>query len=165
MKKKSPNTVRISIIAAVAIWAIATLFEGNERWQDLSSREPPDLSMPTQRADTPVRTDTTVASCEQAEDMMRASVSASQACLTDSDCTLFDYGYPIQCLTSVNKSEITALRLEYRNYERSCAYRVYYDCPSGEAEREAVCRNQRCEVELVTIDALKDETLEYLGIQ
>lgn len=96
---------------------------------------------------------------------MRQSVSDSQHCVTDDDCTLFDYGYPIQCLTSVAKSEITALRLEYRNYERSCAYRVYYDCPSGESERQAVCRNQLCEVEIVTIDGLKDETLEYLGIE
>ena len=165
MSKRSQNTIRIAVIVAVVIWAIATLFESDERWQNLGGGEPPDLSMPTQRSDSPVRTDTTVASCQQAEEKIRASVSASQACYTDDDCTLFDYGYPIQCLTSVSKSEITALRLEYRNYERSCAYRVYYDCPSGESEREAVCRNQRCEVDLVTIDALKDETLEYLGIE
>lgn len=123
------------------------------------------MSLNERRLDTPVRANTSTASCEQAEATMLAKVEESRFCVTDSDCTLFDYGYPIQCLTSVARSEITSLRLEYQNYHDSCAYRVYYDCPSGEAEREAVCRDNRCEVELVTIDALKDETLEYLGIE
>jgi hypothetical protein len=96
---------------------------------------------------------------------MRQTVNKARQCVIDADCTLFDYGYPIECMTSVAKSEITALRLEYRKYEQSCAYRVYYDCPSGDTQREAVCRNNRCEVELMTIDILKDETLEYLGIE
>jgi hypothetical protein len=92
-------------------------------------------------------------------------VQEAQYCTTDDDCTLFDYGYPIQCLTSVAKSENTSLRLEYRNYEQSCAYRVYYDCPSGDMERQAVCNDNRCEVDLVSIDPLKDETLQHLGIK
>ena len=67
-------------------------------------------------------------------------------------------------MTSVAKSEITALRLEYRNYERSCLYRVYYDCPTGHMERQAVCRNNRCTVELQSNEILEEATLDYLGI-
>jgi hypothetical protein len=104
-------------------------------------------------------------SCEQAEAGMVAMVDEARYCTTDDDCTLFDYGYPIQCLTSVNRAQITALRQEYRRYEASCSYRVYYDCPSGEMQREAVCRNNRCAVDLVTDELLKDQTLRHLGIQ
>ena len=97
---------------------------------------------------------------------MQALVEESRSCLRDEDCTIFDYGYPIQCLTSVAKSEITALRLEYRDYEKDCEHRVYYDCPSEPLEREPVCRNGRCEVELRTLDEyLRDETLQHLGIE
>jgi hypothetical protein len=67
-------------------------------------------------------------------------------------------------MTSVAKAEITSLRLAYRVYERSCAYRVYYDCPSGSMDRQAVCRNNRCAVDLVSNEPLKDETLRHLGI-
>ena len=91
--------------------------------------------------------------------------AGSQYCQTDEDCTLFDFGYPIQCLTSVSKSEITALRTAYRRYEDSCAYRVYYDCPSGDMEREAVCRSNRCEVDLVSMEPPEAETLRHLGLK
>ena len=92
-------------------------------------------------------------------------VEEARYCTTDDDCTLFDYGYPIQCMTSVARSEITALRLQYRRYEESCEYRVYYDCPSGSLERQAVCRQNRCGVKLADIDPLKDATLQHLGIK
>ncbi|MDZ7644207.1 MAG: hypothetical protein U5K76_08370 [Woeseiaceae bacterium] len=98
------------------------------------------------------------------ERKIQALVADSRSCETDDDCTIFDYGYPIQCLTSVAKSEITRLRLQYREYEADCEFRVYYDCPSEPMERKPVCRNNRCEVELQTHDLLRDETFEYLGI-
>lgn len=158
-------TASISVLAALVLWSIANLFEDDSRWTELADRSSPELSVQQPRSDTTVKTNTSVASCEQAEETIRQQVSSAQYCTSNDDCTLFDYGYPIQCLTSVSKSEITTLRLEYRNYEQSCAYRVYYDCPSGPAEREAVCRENRCEVDLVTIDLLKDETLQYLGIE
>ena len=84
--------------------------------------------------------------------------------MTDSDCTLFDFGYPIDCMTSVAKSEITDLRLEYRRYEESCDFRVYFDCPAEPMVRRAVCQQNRCSVSLETIDGLEKETLDYLGI-
>ena len=67
-------------------------------------------------------------------------------------------------MMSVAKSEITALRLEYRQYEQSCEYRVYYDCPAEPMERRAFCEQNRCSVYLYAIDTLEEETLEYLGI-
>jgi hypothetical protein len=103
--------------------------------------------------------------CQQTERDIVTQVNQARACNVDDDCTIFDYGYPIQCLTAVAKTDVTALRLEYRRYEASCDFRVYYDCPTGELERQPVCRDNRCEVELVGIDDLREETLDYLGIQ
>jgi hypothetical protein len=102
--------------------------------------------------------------CGETEEALRALVDESQSCSVDDDCTIFDFGYPIQCLTSVAKSQITALRLEYRKYEQSCDYRVYYDCPSEPLERYPVCRNNHCTVELRTIDLLREETLDHIGV-
>ena len=165
MKSSSRKTALISAIAAVALWFVATMFEDDSRWLPPEVVKQFDTTMETPRRDTPVRTDTDVLSCSQAEAKLQARVDGAQYCSTDDDCTLFDYGYPIQCLTSVAKAEITALRTEYRNYESSCAYRVYYDCPSGEMQRQAVCQNNRCAVELVSTDPLQDATLQHLGIK
>lgn len=165
MKSSPYQTALISVIAAVVLWLGATWFEDDSRWLPPEVRTEIDTSISAPRSDTPVRVDTDVLSCSQAETNLQRKVDNAQYCSSDDDCTLFDYGYPIQCLTSVSKSEITALRLEYRKYEDSCAYRVYYDCPSGEMEREAVCRNNRCTVELISNDPLQDETLQYLGIK
>ncbi|RLA34838.1 MAG: hypothetical protein DRR11_01615 [Gammaproteobacteria bacterium] len=158
-------TALISISLAVILWFIATRFEDESRWLTMQEGTPPDLAMQQPGKDTPVQTTQNITNCEQAEDDLRKKVAGAQSCSADDDCTVADYGYPIQCLTSVAKSEITSLRLEYRNYEKNCAFRVYYDCPSGQARRQAVCRNNRCEVDLVTTDLLQEETLEYLGIE
>ncbi len=165
MKPSSYPTVLISVVAAVVLWLGATWLEDDARWLPPEVKNQFDSTVETPRPDTPVRADTDVLSCSQSEATLQAKVDSAQYCATDDDCTLFDYGYPIQCLTSVSKSEITALRMEYRNYENSCAYRVYYDCPSGEMERQAVCRNNRCEVELTSNDPLQDMTLQHLGIK
>jgi len=165
MKHAKYATASVSVIAAVLLWSVATWFEDDARWTALTNVTAPDLAVEQRRPDTPVRVNTGTASCEQSETAMRQQVLNAQYCQEDDDCTLFDYGYPIECLTSVAKEEITALRREYLKYEQSCAYRVYYDCPSEPAERAAVCRNNRCAVELKTIDQLRDETLEYLGIE
>jgi hypothetical protein len=158
-------TALISISLAIILWLIATRFEDESRWSLTRDGAQPALVMEKPRSDTPVQTLENTVNCELAEDALRRTVDSARYCSVDDDCTVADYGYPIECLTSVAKSEITALRLEYRNYEMNCAYRVYYDCPSGAAERRAVCRNQRCEVDLVTNDLLQDKTLEYLGIE
>ena len=165
MKPSSYQTALISVVAAIVLWFVATWFEDDARWLPPEVQNQFDAAVEAPREDTPVRVDTDVLSCSQAEATLQAKVDEARHCTADADCTLFDYGYPIQCLTSVAKSEISALRVEYRNYENSCAYRVYYDCPSGEMERQAVCRSNRCSVELISNDPLQDMTLQYLGIK
>lgn len=165
MKSSSYPVVLISVVAAVVLFLVATWFEDDSRWLPPEGIKQIDTTAQTPRLDTPVRVATDVLSCSQAEEKLQAKVESAQYCSVDDDCTLFDYGYPIQCLTSVAKAEITALRLEYRNYENSCAYRVYYDCPSGNMERQAVCRSNRCSVELMSNDPLQDATLQHLGIE
>jgi len=167
MKSSSFKTGLISVVVAVVLWVVATWFEDDTRWvpPDIDTNAADSLSIVRPREDSAVRAGTDVVSCTQAEAEMVASVSDSQYCQTDDDCTLFDYGYPIQCMTSVARTEITALRLEYRRYEESCAYRVYYDCPTGQMERAPVCRNNRCEVILDDGNPLTDETLRHLGIE
>ena len=165
MKSSSNPTILVSVVLAVVLWFAATWFEDDSRWLPNEPTEPVDLSLEAPRRDTPLRINTDELSCQQVETNLVSEVDSSQYCSTDDDCTLFDYGYPIQCMTSVAKTQITALRIAYRNYENSCAYRVYYDCPSGAMERQAVCRSNRCEVELLSLDPLKDETLQHLGIK
>lgn len=164
MKSKSYSITLISVMLAVILFAVASWFEGDARWKPAAR---PDFvtGLPQVQADTPLRVNTDHLSCQQSEATLIARVDAARYCATDDDCTLFDYGFPIQCLTSVSKEEITALRFEYRNYEQSCEYRVYYDCPSGPLERQPVCRSGRCEVELVKDELLNEETLRHLGIK
>ncbi|MDH5345167.1 MAG: hypothetical protein OEW59_05325 [Gammaproteobacteria bacterium] len=165
MKSSSRPTILVSVVLAVGLWLAATLMEDDSRWLPPVPGEEIDTTLAATRADTPLRANTDVLSCGQVEENLTRQVGEAQSCSTDDDCTLFDFGYPIQCMTSVAKSEITALRLAYRDYEKSCAYRVYYDCPSGELERQAVCRNNRCAVELVGSEPLQDETLQHIGIK
>ncbi len=164
MKHLPYATALISISAAVVLWLIATWLEGDTPWLIPTPEAGTGFSNAEVRLDTPVQIKPDLAGCEQAEDALRQKVDDAQYCSTDDDCTLFDYGYPIECLTSVAKTEITALRLEYRNYEQSCAYRVYYDCPTGDMERQAVCRSNRCAVELQSTEVLEEETRDYLGL-
>ena len=167
MKTSSNPTVLLSVALAVSLWFVATWFEDDARWLPAEATQTNELALEAPRSDSALRVNTDALSCQQVEEELVADVASSQYCSTDEDCTLFDYGYPIQCMTSVSKQEITALRLAYRDYEQSCSYRVYYDCPSGNMERQAVCRNSRCEVELVTIDPLNvpaGVALEDLGL-
>lgn len=165
MKSLSSSTTAVSLVIAGVLFVIASWIEG-----DRPAPEPPPAEMtPTLvnqvRPDSAVRDDSSMQSCREAEDSLKEKLSVSQYCEADADCTIFDYGYPIQCLTSVAQKEISGLRLEYRNYEQSCSYRVYYDCPAEPLERHPVCRNNRCAVELRTLDLLRDQTLEHLGIE
>lgn len=157
-------TAIVSVVVAVTLWLLATWLEGDSPWLDPDSASLTGMEEVQVRPDTPIKASPDTADCEQAEDALRARVDDAQSCSSNDDCTLFDYGYPIQCLTSVAKSDITALRLEYRNYEQSCEYRVYYDCPTGHMERQAVCRNNRCTVELKSTEILEEKTLDYLGL-
>lgn len=164
MKYMSSSTTAVSMVIAIVLFAVASWLDRGRP----APEPPPPEKTPTMltdvRPDTEIRDELALRSCRDAENTLLSRLDASQNCEVDSDCTIFDYGYPIQCLTSVAQSEISALRLEYKNYEESCEHRVYYDCPSEPMERKAVCRENRCAVELQTLDFLKDETLRHLGI-
>lgn len=164
MNRLSYATALISVSVAVALWLIATWLEGDPPYLVPRPESATGIPHSEVHPDTPVQVSSDVSGCVQSEDVLRAKVDAARYCSIDDDCTLFDYGYPIQCLTSVAKSEVTALRLEYRNYEQSCAFRVYYDCPTGDMERQAVCRSNRCGVELRSTEVLEEQTLDYLGL-
>lgn len=163
MNKLPLSTTLLSVGVAVALWYVATLLESDAPWLEEPSTPEIDSAFGRATEETPVLGGRAALDCRQSERQMQDLVEASRHCEVDADCTIFDYGYPIQCLTSVARSEITALRLEYREYEESCEHRVYYDCPSEPLEREPVCRDNRCEVELRTLDGLKEQTLEHIG--
>ncbi|MBT8086161.1 MAG: hypothetical protein HKN35_09355 [Woeseia sp.] len=164
MNKLSMPVLGLSIALAVVLWYIATLLEGDRYAKALSPVANAPAEFGRQQADSPLRAGAAALRCEDSEQRIQALVDDSRYCEIDDDCTIFDFGYPIQCLTSVSKTAITELRMEFANYERDCPFRVYYDCPAEPLEREAVCRNQRCEVDLHTLDQLRDLTLQHLGI-
>jgi len=165
MSRQSTTVTLVSIVVAVVLFLIATYFEDSARWKLEGSDGSTTSIAPRTRFESPLQTMSAAENCQQTERDIVTQVNQARACNVDDDCTIFDYGYPIQCLTAVAKTDVTALRLEYRRYEASCDFRVYYDCPTGELERQPVCRDNRCEVELVGIDDLREETLDYLGIQ
>jgi len=163
MKRRSASTGLLAIAVATGLFLIANHFDNRKLWQ------PAPQELASMNADKESRTDSPVdahdpATCDAAEEQMRDAVAAAQYCSEDEDCTLFDYGYPIQCMTSVAMDHVTALRLQYREYEASCRFRVYYDCPTEDAKRIAVCRDHHCAVELETVDMLREETMHHLGL-
>ena len=165
MKYLTSSTTSLSMVVAVVLFVVASWIDSKR-----PAPEPPEESTTPQlinevRRDSAVRDESVTRDCRVAERQLFDTLDASQSCSVDADCALFDYGYPIQCLTSVARSEISALRVEYKNYEAACTYRVYYDCPTAPNERKPVCRQNRCTVELRTLDMLKDQTLEHLGIE
>lgn len=163
MNRLGPATVLVSAIAAVLLWLLASWIEGNPPWRA------PEISGTEATGDpSPAAPDPQIAAAENCHDVeqeMRDLVRHSRSCVSDADCAILDYGYPIECLTSVARSEISSLRTAFRRYHRSCEYRVYYDCPTGDVQRRPVCRNRTCSVELTALDSLKDQTLDHLGLQ
>ena len=164
MNFRSDSNIAISVIAAVVLWSVATLLESQFAGRDGDAASAGQAAFPSGvREDTGVRSERPAQGCTEAEQSLMQLVDASQSCETDEDCTIFDYGYPIQCMTSINKDRIPAIRQSYASYEQSCEYRVYYDCPSEPFVRVPLCRANRCIVELHTLDGLKDETLDHIG--
>ena len=162
MNRISLTTTIAWLLAMLLLWLMIMIDSDDLSWLQIGSGEPPAAPVATSPMD-PVPTEPAL-SCEKTENSLRDLIDTARDCTTDSDCTLFDFGYPIDCMTSVAKLEITALRLEYRKYEQSCDFRVFYDCPAEPMVRRAVCMENRCSVSLQTIDNLEDETLEYLGL-
>ncbi len=154
----------VSSAVAVVLWLLATLLQVGLR-PDLPVPEP--QPEPVQES---LRQESSPAgerlslqeSCTRAESEIRSIVSDARQCATDDDCTLFDYGYPIDCMTSVAKSDIVTLREGFREYGERCEHRVFFDCPTEPFVRLPVCQSGRCEVELVDPRNLQEETLEEL---
>lgn len=146
MQKSTVNVLRVSAVVAVGLWLVATLGE-------MVLRPPPPPERPVAEADSALEprqgaAPALPASCPAVEENVETLVGESRGCQTDEDCTLFDYGYPIDCMTSVAKSAVPALRAAYRQYDESCEHRLFYDCPTEPFVRIPVCRNNRCTVEL-----------------
>lgn len=165
MNKLPLSTALLSVVIAVVLWYIAMRLDGSLQSPAEPAALPATPEFGRQVEERGVVGGRAAEVCRRAEDAMHVLVDDARYCASDSDCTIFDYGYPIQCLTSVASSEITRLRLAYRDYQESCEYRVYYDCPSEPMERHPVCLRNRCEVELRNNDFLQDETLQHLGIE
>ncbi|MDX1481890.1 MAG: hypothetical protein R3315_09455 [Woeseiaceae bacterium] len=163
MKYLSTSTTSISIVIAVLLFAVASLFEGDPPAPELVPEEKTPRMITTVREDSALRDENAAEACRAAEEQLLQTVAESQACDIDADCTILDYGYPLQCMTSIAQSAVSAFRLEYRDYEALCEYRVYYDCPSEPLVRVPVCRNNRCAVELSRNEILKQLTMDHIG--
>lgn len=157
MQKSTINILRLSAVVALGLWLLATLGE-------MMLRPPPpppapavpEESVEQRRGEAPALP----ASCPAVEDNLESLVAESRDCETDDDCTLFDYGYPIDCMTSVAKSAIPGLRTAYKQYDESCEHRLFYDCPTDPFVRVPVCRNKRCSVELFGNGSAEGRSLE-----
>jgi len=163
VKYISSSTTAVSIVIAIVLFGVTSLID--QRRPKPPQTEPevvPQMLRMADRQSTLYNVEDTQ-SCQAAESTLLATVDAAQGCQVDADCTILDYGYPIQCLTSIAQEGVSAVRLEYRNYEESCAYRVFYDCPTEPMKRVPVCRNNRCEVELQRHDALRELTMDYIN--
>ena len=167
MPRLAPSWLLLSVGLALVLWFLATFIE---------SRLQPPMPVPPQApVDTgpepgPSPADESrdavginAMSCQESEDRLKLTIEESRSCTVDDDCTLFDYGYPLDCMTSVAKDEIPRLREEYRRYGEACEHRVFYDCPTEPYVRLALCRNNRCIVELDKRSDLEDATLDQLN--
>jgi hypothetical protein len=163
VKKLAPAWVLGSVGIAIALWFLATAVE--IRLQTPDEAPPPDSAVEQERLED-TRLDSGAAasmSCMESEERLKGVIAGARSCNADDDCTLFDYGYPLDCMTSVAKSQIPLLRDEYRQYDESCDFRVFYDCPTEPYVRLALCRNHRCVVELDKRDDLEDSTLDQIN--
>ena len=162
MPRMSLALVLLSAMIAVVLWIMATVVEMHLRQKDVLQDEisgPVDQAQPEGSA-----ADTAMAmSCQETEARLEETVHKARFCTTDEDCTLFDYGYPIDCMTSVAKAQVPLLRQEYKRYDETCEHRVFFDCPTEPYVRLALCRNNRCIVELASNEALENATLNHIG--
>jgi hypothetical protein len=170
MKEIGSAWLPLAVGVAVVLWLAATVL-------DSSLQEEPGPVAPTGAEvveDQPDEPDedfpagnatNTKMSCAVTEEHLKTVIDDARYCVVDDDCTLFDYGYPLDCMTSIAKSEIPLLREEYRKYDENCEFRVFYDCPTEPYVRLALCRDNRCVVELDRRDDLQDSTLERMNRQ
>lgn len=151
MPRTTAALIAISALVAVVLWLLATAVEYGlrEPAPDPPAAVPEAAEEPDRQNAEPARSGAEI--CQETENRLVQVVADSRYCVSDDDCTLFDYGYPIDCLTSVAKSRISLLREEYRKYDEHCEFRVFFDCPTEPYVRLPVCRGNRCAVELDSI--------------
>jgi hypothetical protein len=164
-----PSWLLLSVALAVVLWSIATLLDNRLQ---VPEPVPPGAELAGDAGVDAGRSPATddrhtggaeEMSCQESEDRLKLVIEDARSCNVDDDCTLFDYGYPLDCMTSVAKEQIPRLREEYRVYGEACEHRVFYDCPTEPYVRLALCRNNRCIVELDKRDDLEDATLDQLN--
>lgn len=156
MQKSTINVLRVSVVVAIGLWLVATLGE-----MVLRPPPPPESAFAGPKANVEQPQPAALPpSCPAVEDNLEVLVAESLACRTDDDCTLFDYGYPIDCMTSVAKDAVPGLRRAYKQYDESCEHRLFYDCPTEPFVRVPVCRSNRCTVELFGNGSNEGRTLE-----
>lgn len=163
MKYLTSSTTSLSFAIAIVLFLVATLLEGDPPPPEVLLAEDAPEMIRVVREDTAVRDTRTAEACRDAEAALVRTVENSQFCSVDSDCTILDYGYPLQCMTSIAQESVSDYRLQYRDYEERCEYRVYYDCPDAPMTRTPVCRANRCEVELSRNEVLRQLTLDHIG--
>jgi hypothetical protein len=162
VQKLTSAWVPVSVIIAVVLWFLATTLENRLRAPE-PAPSPGGVSENERAERPPPETDAAGAmSCEASESRLKGIIDNSRMCTSDDDCTLFDYGYPMDCMTSVATSQVPLLREEYEKYGAACEFRVFYDCPTEPYVRLALCRNNRCVVELDRLDSPEDFTQEQL---
>ena len=162
MPKLTSAWVPVSVVIAVVLWFLATALENRLR---VPEPAPQSLDVAENERVERTRNEADVAgamSCEVSESRLKGIIDDSRMCVSDDDCTLFDYGYPMDCMTSVATSQVPLLREEYEKYDAACEFRVFYDCPTEPYVRLALCRNNRCVVELDRLDSPEDFTQEQL---
>jgi hypothetical protein len=155
--------VLVSVVIAVVLWSLATMLEARLGRVPVDAPSTPAAARELPNAASRPREVAPSMSCAASETSLQKTIDGARACNVDDDCTLFDYGYPMDCMTSVAKDDIPLLRDEFRKYDETCEYRVFYDCPTEPYVRLAVCRNNRCVVELDRLDALRESTLEQIN--
>ena len=148
MQKATLVLVVLSALVAAVLWMSATLLQRNIASPEQDAAGSSFLRQPPRGSPGPEPTGTPLLSCQETENRLVQVVDGSRHCASDEDCTLFDYGYPIDCMTSVAKERVPLLREEYRRYDESCEHRVFFDCPTEPYVRLPVCRDNRCVVEL-----------------
>ncbi|HLU07794.1 MAG TPA: hypothetical protein VKZ91_14645 [Woeseiaceae bacterium] len=168
MPRSVPSWLLLSLALAVVLWLIATVLENSLRAPepvppDVQPAGEPGLDAGRSPDSVDRADDAEAMSCQESEDQLKLVIEDARSCTVDDDCTLFDYGYPLDCMTSVAKDQIPRLREEYRRYGEACEHRVFYDCPTAPYVRLALCRNNQCIVELDKRDDLEGATLDQLN--
>ena len=170
MPRVAPAWVLLSVGLAVVLWLLATMLESRMHGPP-AGPSPSGAPAGSEAAEADRLQDgndgnaggAEATSCAESENRLKVVIDGARSCNVDDDCTLFDYGYPLDCMTSVAKAQIPQLREEYRRYGEACEYRVFYDCPTEPYVRLALCRNNQCIVELDKRDDLEDATLDQLN--